>query len=78
MWFGKQKFDVSNEASDCEKNKSETFFYQLQEIYAFNPHVPNVFLVKSIQCKKLAQNALQFTYQNLKSCKPNEKIKQKT
>ena len=26
MWFGKQKFDVSNGASDWDKNKSETFF----------------------------------------------------
>ena len=29
------------------------------------------------QDKKLATNSLQFTYQNLKSCKPHEKIKQK-
>ena len=41
---------------------NQKLFYQLQETYAFNPHLPNVFLVKSIQYKKLAQNALQFTY----------------
>ena len=34
--------------------------------------------VKSTQYKKLVPNALLFTYQNLKSCKPHEKTKQKT
>ena len=31
--------------------------------------------VKSTQYKKLALNALGFTYSNLKSCKPHEKTK---
>ena len=35
-------------------------------------------MVKSTQYKKLAQNTLQFTYQNLKSCKPHEKTKTHT
>ena len=34
--------------------------------------------LQSTQYKKLAPNALQFTYQNLKSCKPYEKAEQKT
>ena len=34
--------------------------------------------LKSTQYKKLAPNALRFTYQNLKFCKPHEKTKQKT
>ena len=34
--------------------------------------------LKSTQYKKLVPNALRFTYQNLKSCKPHEKTKQKT
>ena len=34
-------------------------------------------LVKSTQYKKLAPNALRFTYLNSKSCKPHEKTKQK-
>ena len=33
--------------------------------------------VKSTQYKKLEPNTLRFTYQNLKSCKPLEKTKQK-
>ena len=33
---------------------------------------------KVTQYKKLAPNALRFTYQNLKSCEPHEKTKQKT
>ena len=33
--------------------------------------------VMSTQYKKLAPNALRFTYQNCKSCKPHEKTKQK-
>ena len=36
-----------------------------------------LFLLKSTQYKKLVPNALRFTYQNLKSCKPHEKTKQK-
>ena len=31
------------------------------------------FYLKSAQYKKLVPNAMQFTYQNLKSCKPHEK-----
>ena len=38
---------------------------------------PVYFLVKSTQYKKLAPNALRFTYQNLKSCKPHEKQNKK-
>ena len=34
--------------------------------------------VKSTQYKKLSPNALGFTYQKLKSCKPLENTKQKT
>ena len=34
--------------------------------------------LKSTQCKKLALNALWFTYYNLKSCKLDVKTKQKT
>ena len=34
--------------------------------------------VKSTQYKKGAPNALRFTHQNLKFCKPHEKTKQKT
>ena len=33
---------------------------------------------KSTQFKKLAPNALRFTYSNLKCCKTHEKTKQKT
>ena len=33
-------------------------------------------LVKSTQYKKLAPNTLRFTYQNLKSCKPQKKTHQ--
>ena len=32
-------------------------------------------VLKTTHYKKLAPNALQFTYQNLKSCKPHEKQK---
>ena len=35
-------------------------------------------ILKSTRYKKLAPNALRFTYQNLKSCKPHEQTKQKT
>ena len=34
--------------------------------------------LKSTQYKKLTPNALLFTYQNLKSCKPHEKTKPKS
>ena len=34
--------------------------------------------LKSTRFKMLAPNALRFTYQNLKSCKPHEKTKQNT
>ena len=37
----------------------------------------NTWIIKSTQYKKLAQNALRFKYQNLKSCKQHEKTKQK-
>ena len=33
--------------------------------------------IKSTQYKKLAPNALRFIFQNLKSCKPYEKTKQR-
>ena len=33
-------------------------------------------LLKSTQYKKLEPNALRFTYQNLKSCKPQEKTEE--
>ena len=36
------------------------------------------FRLKSTQSKKLVPNALWFTDQSLKSCKPHEKSKQKT
>ena len=34
--------------------------------------------LKETQYKNLAPNALRFTYENLKSCKPHEKTRQKT
>ena len=45
----------------------------------FLNHSPNVQTaqLKSTQCTELAPNASQFTYQNLKYCKPHEKSKQK-
>ena len=33
--------------------------------------------IKATQYKKLASNALRFTFQNLKSCKPHEKQNKK-
>ena len=44
----------------------------------FMSHDCTLQFLKSTQYKKLAPNALRFTYQNLKSCKPHEKTKQKT
>ena len=43
-----------------------------------NSDMYNDIQIKSTQYKKLVPNALRFTYQNLKSCKPHEKTKQKT
>ena len=46
--------------------------------YSKNIGVGEELLLKSTQYKKLAPNALRFTYQNLKSCKPLEKNKKNT
>ena len=45
-------------------------FYSFFKLFMMSTEYP---VIKSTQYKKLAPNALRFTYQNLKSCKSHEK-----
>ena len=60
--------------TDAEKKKSYCTFSTTARNFSLN--ALRTYIMKSTQYKKLAPNALRFTYWNLKSCKP-QKTKQK-
>ena len=80
--FLQTKYDQKSESFQ------NIFICNMQTTYTFCTKCPSVVClqsvskhlrreVKSTQYKKLAANALRFTYQNLKSCKPYEKQNKK-
>ena len=69
-----------------QNKQTSLIFGYLRDFYKFTKplnsmlvqHNMGAAVLKVTQYKKLAPNALWFTYQNLKSCKAHEKTKKKT